>query len=98
MARRHRSEQQGCRGAGTNPDNRELHHHKLSRSFERLETELSAPTIGSPDSRRPRCYLLYHIRQQAQKARTLDRLRQLALFLRRTAVMRLGTILPRSET
>ena len=40
---------------------------------------------------------LRHVGQQAEEARALDRLRQLALLLGDTAVIRLGTILPRSE-
>ena len=38
------------------------------------------------------------VRQQAEEAGALDRLGELALLLAETAVMRDGTILPRSDT
>ncbi len=44
------------------------------------------------------CLNLVCVRQQRQEACTFDGFRQLALLLGETAMLRLGTILPRSET
>src|SRR5215470_860616 len=53
--------------------------------LERLgEAHASAPTIGDRDDPgRLVTLLLYHVRQQAEKARALDGLREIALLFRR---------------
>ena len=68
---------------------------------QRLETErvASRPNLSDSGAERvPSLPLLDHVRQQPDEARALDGAASSRCFLADTAVMRLGTILPRSDT